>query len=179
MTISRGRFLGAAGRSSGGTAPTPPPSVSYPRVYYSEGSYYALCCAITYSDVDYNIIGGVTGLTQYIGTLGATYATVGAPETSAPEPVELKSGGDDMGIDGTSNISAPLMLAPDPSTIFVASSLKAALISDLAGYGITPVLVIDDVFVATGAGNEYTFTLASITGAGATLWGGDGAGGVR
>lgn len=155
-------------------------SVTYPTITYNAGTgrYDALCCAVSYSGTDYNSAAG--GLDNkscvFIGSSLADLLTVSTPTGLNPEPVDLFSV-TDMGFDGSEDIDIVLSGGIAPATLLISTSNTAAIIAALGVAGIPVIATIPSVFTASGG--VYTLDESAIHDAGATLWGGDGAGGER
>jgi hypothetical protein len=84
----------------------------------------------------------------------------------------------DMNFDGTHDVDAILadLGSAHFATALCASVNTAAISAFLSGM---VVITIPSVFTAGGAGIDYALNTTAITSAGASLWGGDGAGGER
>lgn len=160
-------------------------SITYPSLTFNGVHYDSLCCAMSYGGNDYHYVevGGIW-YAKHCGfaDLAGDFVNIGAPSAVAfTEPQTVFDTGD-LDVDGTSDIDALLLLQADGihrGTVLCDTDNTAGLVAVLPTMGITIDLVIASVFTANGAGIDYTFNLAAITGAGATLWGGDGADGER
>jgi len=86
-------------------------------------------------------------------------------------------------VTGARNIDMLLVYLPGTpsyrSTVLVDNAKTTEAQNAFISSGFTIVKTITNVYINGGVGNNYTFDAAAITGAGGTLWGSDGCGGVR
>ena len=158
--------------------------------------YIYQCTSVVYSgntykdtlpgrpDANYTLFyAGYDGVSVYVYEAG----TPSCSEQDLMEPVVLKgyTGAvyEDANITGTGNVDMILVyLAGTPSyrcAVLVSHAKLTEAQNAFISAGFAVVRTILSVYVAGGAGNNYTFAAAAITGAGASLWGGDGCGGIR
>lgn len=167
-----------------------------PNVYYDSelGCYIFQMCSLTYGGNDYSdsyastdshyccFYGGTAGGSIYLYKAGNTDANT--PQVR--EPLALKGYGvygmpyDGANVDGSTDIDIVLtQISGNYITILVESSLRSELVTNLTSSGYSVDLQVPSVYTANGVGSDYTFDETAITGAGATLWGADGADGKR
>lgn len=114
--------------------------------------------------------------------LADIHINIGAPSASAnPEPQPLwEASLPDFGIQGYYDVD--IILASRGGSYFtfaVWTMGRFLMVAQLTAAGYSIDLVIPSAFTSNGSENDYTFNMGAITGAGATLWGGDGCGGER
>jgi hypothetical protein len=168
----------------------PTPVITLPSITWTGGTHYeGTAAALSFAtdgvnihnynfyfvgpsptDQKYSFIGTSVAALDYIGT---------ATALSHAEPYDIP-----VGITGAENLSAILFSMYTGvmvySTAYCPESATATVSSDLVGLGANIDLVIDNVFVQHGAGVSFgDIQTTPITAAGASLWGGDGAGGDR
>ena len=159
--------------------------IEYPTLEYNEETshYDVLCCALSYDGNDYNHLSGPVppGDFKYCNYEDWTNQEfVGTPSAiTDPEPQALVN----VVPSGTNNITV-LLISGDPGggmmyiTTLCEVTQVVAVIANLPPF-LSVDLTINDVFIANGAGLDFTFAESAIAAASATLWGGDGAGGER
>jgi len=167
--------------------------ITFPRVTYIGGgnSWQVTTVAIAWNGTDFNT-SGPAGFSdkKYCVFADSRVSTTFVGTESAlnsPEPVTITS---IRGLDGTVDLDAILAtINGDPVTFITAATETAGFVLFLQGQG----GILDDIIysiyshpVGFNPNNPpapftaaYTLNLNNITAAGATLWGGDGAGGER
>ncbi len=159
------------------------PTLNYNAV---TGHYDATCCVLVHNEVVYKSTPNGDGSIVSGAVAGdCVFVCLPSNETT-PEPQEVFCLSD-MGIDGSEAVDAILCVTTgvDRMTFFCAHSNTAALIALLKAEGNSVVdfgsgqEYIASVFTAPQSGADYVIDASAITGAGASLWGGDGADGER
>jgi hypothetical protein len=157
-------------------------NITYPSIVWNTDHFDATTAVGEYGGNVYRSddSGALNKHCVFIGQdVGYTDA-VGAPSSAyKPEPRNVSALN---GFDGTEDIDMIVVHngSGDFKTTYLVAATNTTNVSNfLIGSGYIIDATISSVYTANGATSNYTFNLSAITAAGATLWGGDGAGGER